>query len=145
MHQFHFDPERRRIFQRLAGFLSVAEAQAVRAAVASACARVAAPGTLTMVADLIDYPPQSQEVSRIGEEIAAIIAAAEPAGFAVVTGSALQRLRLRRVMEAARPRFHDTVAEAAAALGWEATWLATALSSPGTPPAATSPPAGGRS
>ena len=67
-----------------------------------------------MLADLNDYPPQSREVGVIGTEIAAIIAAVVPIGFAVVIGSALQRLRLRGIMAAARPRFFATVEAAAA-------------------------------
>lgn len=144
MHQFHFDSQRCRIVQRLAGFLTVAEAEAVRDEVAAACERACVlPGTLTMVADLRDYPPQSREVSRVGEEIARILARATPAVFAVVTGSALQRVRLRRVMEAARPQFFGTVEDAAAALGWEPSWTAASLSSPDTPPAAALPRAAG--
>lgn len=145
MHQLHVDARLSRIYQRLSGFLSRAEAQAVRDDVAAACRRIGdGPGTLTMVADLRDYPAQSQAVSGIGEEIAAILAAAAPAGFAIVTGSALQRLRLRRVMDAARPRFFDTMEEAAATLGWEPAWLAAAITSPDTPPRAAWLPAAAR-
>ena len=134
MHHFHFDAESSRLFQRLTGFLTRTEAESVCAEVAGACAGLR-PGALTMLADLRDYPPQSQEVSRIGEEIAALIAAASPAGFAVVTGSALQRLRLRRVMAAAHPRFFETVAAAATDLGWEAEWVQR-VSAPDVPPRA---------
>lgn len=137
VHQIHVDERRARIHQRLSGFLSRAEAEAVRDHVAAACRRIGAPGVLTMLADLSDYPPQSQDVSGIGVEIAAIIAAAAPAAFAVVTGSALQRVRLRRVMDTARPRFFETAAAAAADLGWEPAFL-TVISSRGTPPFATS-------
>lgn len=136
MHQFHVYERQGRIFQRLSGFLSRAEA--VRDDVAAACRRIDAPGALTMLADLSDYPAQSQDVSGISMEIAAILAAAAPAGFAVVTGSALQRVRLRRVMDAARPRFFETVAAAAVDLDWEPAFLA-AINSPGTQPFAVSP------
>ncbi len=77
-----------------------------------------------MLADMSGYPPQGPAVNATGAAIAAEIAATPRTGYAVVTGSALQRLRLRRVLEAARPRFFDGVAEAAVWLGWgDLGWL----------------------
>lgn len=134
MQIFQFDQPRGRIHQRLHGFLTVPEAEAIRAQVVAACDRMrAADGALTVLVDLGDYAPQSQAVNAITEQIATAYAAVAPAGFAAATTSALQRLRLRRVLEAVGPHFFDTPDQAALHLGWEKDWH-LGFSSPGTPP-----------
>ena len=131
MHQLHFDTRRGRIHQRLEGFLTVAEAQAVHRQVVRACDRMRPLGEpASVLVDLRDYPPQGQEVNAVTQTIAAVFAALPPIGFAVVTGSALQRMRLRRVLEAVQPSFFDQIQDAVAHLGWEQDWPNAMISSP---------------
>lgn len=142
--RFHFDQRRGRVHQQMRGFLSVADAEGIHRRVADACDRVrAGGGSLSVLVDMSDYPPQSQEVGAVGGRIAAAYAAVPLSGFAVVTGSALQRVRLRRVLEPVGPAFFDRVDDAAAHLGWERDWL-RAISPPDAPPGAASPPAARR-
>lgn len=130
MTRFCFDPASGRLYQRLHGFLSVADAEAVRQQVTQACERVRQAGLLmSVLVNLRDYPAQSQAVNDVVARIAATVAATPRRGYAVVTGSALQRLRLRRVMDAIGPDFFDSAPAAAAHLGWEPAFLAT-VSSP---------------
>lgn len=129
MSAFRFDPARGRIHLRMEGFLSLEQATEIRRQVDDACGRIrSAGGTLSMLADMTEYPPQSRSVNDIGVEIAAAVAATPRTGYAVVTGSALQRLRLRRVLEAAQPSFFERQDEAAAWLGWEPGWIDAAAS-----------------
>ena len=121
--RFHFDSALCRIIQQLDGFLSLDEAEAVHRDVSAACARVRdGGGTLAVLVDYRHYPVQSQAVSTVGERIAAEYAATPLAGFAAVTGSAMQRVRLRRVLEAVRPSFFENPAEAVDRLGWARDW-----------------------
>lgn len=123
MSEFRFQPASGRVHIRLEGFLTLEQAEEVRRQVADACRQIrSAGGALSMLADLTDYAPQSRAVNDVGADIAAAVAATRRSEYAVVTGSALQRLRLRRVLEVAQPSFFDGLDEAVAWLGWEAGW-----------------------
>jgi hypothetical protein len=124
VHSVHFDRRRMRLHFEGTGFWDLAEAMTFYTEVTVACREARKEARpLSILADLSDYLPQGGPVSDTHERTVAEIRQAPLDRYALVAPSALNRMRIRRMLVGIPHQIFTLRGDAAAWLGWTDDYL----------------------
>ena len=94
-----FDPDTQRLHIRYSGFWSPADALRIVDQFRATLRQAALGGTFTLLDDLRDWPPQSQEVVEITKQLPDIVREMPISRNAMIIEQALVRMQVKRTLE----------------------------------------------
>jgi hypothetical protein len=119
MHVIYHDENANRLYVKMVGFWQIAEAthlhRSISEAVSNARRRAT---TLSMMSDLTEYATPGTGVSAIARKTADMIREGGVSRYAIVTHSALQRVRMRRLLPGIAFDLFSDITAAETWLGW---------------------------